>query len=178
MPSTISFDAMEFRRVIGHFMSGVAVVGTSHAGRNFGMTASSVSSLSLEPPMLVVCLNMSSPTQSAIAGSGRFSVSVLEQTQSGVAQLFAAPHRDKYASVGFHYGEFGQPLLDDALACLECEVADSMIGGTHRVFLGAVRSAHVREGSPLAYYRGRFGRLQHAQQADGLGDSRDALASR
>lgn len=157
-----TLDATRFRDVIGHFMSGVAVITTRHDGRDHGMTASAVSSLSLEPPMLVVCLHRDAPTQEALLGSSAFAVNILREGDGRLARRFATPHEDKFAGVAVDYGPLGQPRLGGALAALECEVAETVVGGTHRVFLAEVRTAELGDGAPLAYYRGRFGRVQIA----------------
>jgi flavin reductase (DIM6/NTAB) family NADH-FMN oxidoreductase RutF len=153
-------DPARFRETIGHFASGVAVVSTHLHGIDHGLTASAVCSLSLEPPMLIVCLNLQSATQAAITRSGRFGVSILAQEQDDVAVRFATPRSDKFAGVAFRHGLHGQPLLSDSLARLECDVESETVGGTHRVFIGLVRHADVVSGSPLAYFRGRFGRWE------------------
>jgi 4-nitrophenol 2-monooxygenase / 4-nitrocatechol 4-monooxygenase, reductase component len=171
-------DPTQFRHVIGHFMSGVAVITTRHAERDHGMTASAVSSLSLDPPMLTVCLNRGVPTQEAIYSSGAFGVSILREGQDELAQRFATPRADKFDGVAFTYGPLGQPLLAGALAAMECEVTESVVGGTHRVFLATVRHAEVAAGAPLAYYRGRFGRLEIAADEQALRRVRRAILAR
>jgi flavin reductase (DIM6/NTAB) family NADH-FMN oxidoreductase RutF len=163
--ATPFLDPARFRETIGHFASGVAVVSTNLHGIDHGLTASAICSLSLEPPMLVVCLNLQSATQAAIARSGRFGVSILSAEQDDVAVRFATPRSDKFAGVTFRHGRHGQPLLTDSLARLECDVESETTGGTHRVFIGLVRFADVVPGSPLAYYRGRFGRLTPTRAA-------------
>jgi flavin reductase (DIM6/NTAB) family NADH-FMN oxidoreductase RutF len=161
-------DAASFRHVIGHFTSGVAVLTAHHDGRAHGMTASAVCSLSLEPPMLLVCASTRAPTQAAILAAGCFAVNILGEGQDEIATRFAEPRADKFERVAHHPGRLGAPLLSDALARIECEVAESLVGGTHRVFLGAVRHAEVDDGTPLAYYRGRFGQLRLAADEDAL----------
>lgn len=161
-------DPAGFRHVIGHFATGVAVITTRHEGRAHGMTASAVSSLSLEPPMLLVCANMRAPTQAAILATGCFAVNILGEGQDELATRFARPDPDKFAGVAHRDGRLGPPLLSDALARIECEVAESVVGGTHRVFLGAVRHAEVDAGAPLAYFRGGFGRLELAADEHAL----------
>ena len=158
-PGPPCLDPARFRETIGHFATGVAVVSTRLHGIDHGLTASAICSLSLEPPMLVVCLNLQSATQAAIARSGRFGVSILAQEQDDVAVRFATPRSDKFAGVAFRHGLHGQPLLEDSLARLECDVESETIGGTHRVFIGLVRFADVVPGAPLTYYRGGFGRF-------------------
>lgn len=176
--TSTAFDATTFRHVIGHFMSGVAVITTRADGQDHGMTASAVCSLSLEPPMIVICLHRRSPTQEAILRSGAFGVSILEQGQDEIAVRFATPRDDKFEAIALHYGRLGQPLLDESLARLECEVSEEIVGGTHRVFVGLVHHADVRPGSPLAYYRGRFGRLELASDDDALRRLRRAVLLR
>lgn len=173
-----TIDSSRFREIIGHFMSGVAVITTHHDGRDHGMTASAVSSLSLEPPMLTVCLHRDAPTQEAVVRSRAFAVNILREGDDRLARRFATPHPDKFAEVTVDYGPLGQPRLTGALAALECDVAETIVGGTHRVFLGRVRTAQVSGGAPLAYYRGRFGRLEIADDDRALRAVRRAVLAR
>lgn len=179
MPSTAkSFDPTRFREVIGHFTTGVAVITTRHEDRDHGMTASAVCSVSLEPPTLLVCANLRAPTQAAILAAGAFAVNILGEGDDAIAERFARPRSDKFDGLAYRPGSLGLPLLEQALARIECEVTDSVVGGTHRVFLGAVRDAHVEAGTPLAYYRGRFGRLELATDEHALEHLRRAVLVR
>jgi 4-nitrophenol 2-monooxygenase / 4-nitrocatechol 4-monooxygenase, reductase component len=154
----------EFREAIGHFASGVTVITALHDGARYGTTASAVSSLSLEPPMLLICMNKQSSTGQAISQSGRFAVNILSEDQPDAAMRFATKAGDKFQGLRVSSGIGGTPLLDDALATCECRVVEEVTGGTHSVFLAEVDSASVRPGSPLAYFRGQFGRLELSQQ--------------
>lgn len=156
-------DPQDFRDVIGHFASGVTVITAAVDGQRLGTTASAVSSLSLEPPMVLICMNRTSTTGQAITRSRAFAINILTEEQGDLAQHFASKDPDKFESVDASTGPFGQPLLADALATIECEVAEEVAGGTHTVFLAEVRSATSRDGAPLAYFRGQFGRLELAQ---------------
>jgi flavin reductase (DIM6/NTAB) family NADH-FMN oxidoreductase RutF/DNA-binding Lrp family transcriptional regulator len=176
--SARSFDPARFREVIGHFTTGVAVITTRHEDRDHGMTASAVCSVSLEPPTLLVCANLRAPTQAAILAAGAFAVNILGEGHDAIAQRFARPHPDKFDGLAHRRGALGVPLLDEALARIECEVTESVVGGTHRVFLGAVRDAQVEGGTPLAYYRGRFGRLELAADEHALERLRRAVLVR
>lgn len=157
---TRRLSADEFRDVIGHFASGVTVITVEHDDKRYGSTASAVSSLSLEPPMVLICMSRESSTGQAIAAAGRFAINILTDEQDELAQQFAKKSPDKFHGVSAKAGPRGQPLLTDALATMECEVAEDVSGGTHTVFLGEVQSATSNEGSPLAYFRGEFGRLE------------------
>jgi len=152
-------SAQEFRDVIGLFATGVTVITTVDAGGPVGTTASAVCSLSMEPPMVLVCMNRSSRTGAAVTNGRRFAINVLSDRQAALAAHFAGKGPDKFAMVPHATGVFGQPLLDDALAHLECEVAEIAQGGTHSVFLAEVRTASAGPGEPLTYFRGRFGRV-------------------
>lgn len=149
----------EFREVIGHFTTGVTVISTDHGGTWFGTTASAVTSVSLEPPMVLICMNRTSETGAAIARSRRFAINILGDHQRDLARHFASKQPEKFSSADATRGVLGQPLLADAVATLECRVTDEIGGGTHIVFLGEVESATAHGGDPLAYFRGRFGRL-------------------
>lgn len=157
-------DQDAFRHVIGHFASGVTVITTrDDDGRDYGMTANAVTSLSLDPPMLLACLNAASATCRAVSRTRAFAVNILAADQSALAARFARSGGDKFAGVPREYGPLGQPFLEGALACIECEVAEKVPGGTHLVFLVRAGYASARAGAPLTYFRGTFGRFARHQ---------------
>jgi flavin reductase (DIM6/NTAB) family NADH-FMN oxidoreductase RutF/Mn-dependent DtxR family transcriptional regulator len=158
-----AFDAATFRHVVGHLASGVTLVTTRTPAGPFGMTASSVTSLSLDPPMMLACLNTSSVTCSAVSEAGAYGVNVLGEGQGHLAHQFATPSSDKFAGVQVDEGVTGVPLLTEALARIECEVVEEVRAATHTIFLGRVRQAEAAEGSPLTYFRGGFGRFEFAR---------------
>lgn len=170
--------AERFRHVIGHFATGVTVLTALHEGRRFGTTASAITSLSLDPPMLVACMNLQSATGQAISEAGAFAVNVLGEEQDALAMHFARKGPDKFDGLQFATGVRGQPLLEGALAHLQCRVVDQAYGGTHVVYIAEIEDAEAREGAPLAYYRGRFGRLELAGQADAYARVHERVADR
>lgn len=150
-------DRERMRSVMAHFASGVTIITTRHAGIDYGLTASAVCALSLDPPMLLICVNKTSNTQKAIAQSQVFAVNILRENQSEVARQFAGSNPQKFDEMRVSYGELGVPLLDDMLATIECRVVEIVSGGTHSVFLAEVEVAQATEGMPLTYFRGRMG---------------------
>lgn len=156
-------EAAVFRHVVGHLTSGVSVITTKAKGQRAGMTASSVTSLSMDPPMMLVCIHQAAPMASAVSDAGRFAINVLNEAGADLAHQFATPSDDKFRAVTTIPGHDGLPLLEDALAHLQCEVVEEVKGGSHVIFLGRVISATASgSGEPLAYYRGTFGRFQFA----------------
>ncbi|MFC5588919.1 flavin reductase [Sporosarcina soli] len=152
-------DNLVFRDVIGHFASGVTVITTKHEGTNYGVTASAVSSLSVDPPMLLVCINQATGTCNAISKQKVFGVNILHEDQGDIALQFARPSADKFKGIDITEGKLGEPILKDTLAHLECRVVQEVTGGTHSVFLAEVIHASSEERKPLTYYRGKFGRF-------------------
>jgi flavin reductase (DIM6/NTAB) family NADH-FMN oxidoreductase RutF/DNA-binding transcriptional regulator YhcF (GntR family) len=166
---------------MGHFATGVAVITTRWQGATFGMSASAVASLSLEPPMLLICLHARSATQAAVSGSRMFCVNILAEEQGDIARHFARPHSagDKFASTPIRDGALGLPLIRDALAWLECRVQSEVQGATHRVFLSEVAHAQARPGAaPLAYYRGAFGRIETGTDERAMREVRQRVLER
>jgi flavin reductase (DIM6/NTAB) family NADH-FMN oxidoreductase RutF/DNA-binding GntR family transcriptional regulator len=158
-------DQRAFRDVIGRFASGVTVITTRLRGKDFGTTASAVSSLSMDPPMLLICLNKSSETQRAVFEAGWFVVNILRENQADLAYAFAKKSPDKFERVGTMRATSGAPMISHALAHIECRVSETATGGTHTVFMGEVHQAAAgAEGDPLTYYRGRFGRFHDMLQ--------------
>ncbi len=171
-------DPLVFRQVIGHFASGVTIITTRERSTNYGLTASAVTSLTLEPPMLLVCINKNTGTQAAISRTRVFAVNILDEGQADLAYKFAKPQSDKFQGVEFSYGIFGEPLLTGALAQIECRVAADVEAGTHRVFLAEVEHARTYVGSPLTYFRGKFGRFGQAQDEAIYREMRQHVLSR
>ena len=167
-----------FKDVIGRFASGVTIITSRHDGTNFGITASAVASLSMDPPMIVVCVNKQTGTDHAISNSRAFAVNILDEDQGEMAMKFARPDTEKFENMDVAYGELGEPLIADVLAHLECRVAEQVTGGTHSVFLAEVLNADARPGTPLAYYRGRFGRFEGAENDRVYGQLRHQILSR
>jgi 4-nitrophenol 2-monooxygenase / 4-nitrocatechol 4-monooxygenase, reductase component len=140
------------------FATGVTVVTTVDRGVFYGTTASALTSVSLDPPTLLICMNRSSETGQAIARSGHFAINVLSEDQGPVAYDFARKGSD-FADHATTLGRLGAPLVAGSLASFECRVTDEIEVRTHTVVIGAVEAAIGQDGSPLAYFRGRFSRL-------------------
>jgi len=149
----------EFREVVGHFASGVTVVTTALDGKPLGTTASAFTSLSLQPPMVVVCMNRDSDTGKAVLETGAMAVNILGEDQADLALHFAQHGVDKFEGIELSPGEHGQPLLADAVASLVCRVSEHISAATHFVFLAEVDEATASGGAPLTYFRGQFGRI-------------------
>src|SRR5918998_5168791 len=129
-------DGERYRHVIGHFATGVTVITSHHEGTDHGATASAVTSVSLDPPSLLVCLNRATVTETAVRESGTFVVNILREDQGELAMRFAGRHGDKFAGVEVCRAAGGDPYLGGALARVECRVRDTVTGGTHTVFIG------------------------------------------
>ena len=144
---------------MGSFASGVTVVTVkSENGEERGFTASAVSSLSLEPRMLLVCVNEHSSSLEAIKENGVFAVNILSADQQEVAQQFASRAGNRFGGVRWRPGkETGAPLIDGSLAYAECRLIDTCKGGDHVILMGEVVAADAHEAEPLLYFRGRYG---------------------
>ena len=155
-------DPSEFRRVMGHFATGVAVVTSCRDdGTPAALTVSAVSALSLQPTLMMVALDRKSQTHAWIQSRGFFGVNIMEEGRGEtLARRFAAGgQEEKFRGVAWHSQTTGAPVLDDALAWLDCRVQAAVPGGDHTIFVGEVVAADTREGTPLVYYRGGFGRF-------------------
>ncbi len=123
------------------------------------MTASSLASVSLHPPLVSVCIDHTADLHDAIAASERFVVNILESAQEALSRRFADQHEDRFEGVGYHRSPEGLVLLDGALAHIECERHATYPGGDHTIILGRVIGGTTAEGRPLLYYRGGYATL-------------------
>lgn len=168
----------EFRHVMGHFATGVTVVTSVDAdGEPVGTTANAVTSLSLDPPLILVCFDLGSLTLRAIRGHGAFVVNVLAAPQQQLSANFARRGlAAAWDGVRHRRGPTGSPLLEDVLAVLECTVEHALPGGDHEIVVGRVRHAETAQSvenaalPPLLYYRGAY--VELASLGASLGDQR------
>jgi flavin reductase (DIM6/NTAB) family NADH-FMN oxidoreductase RutF len=128
-------------------------------GQPAGMTASSLASVSLQPPLLSVCVDHEAELHDLIVAAPEFVVNVLESGQEELSRRFADKHKDRFEGVGYHVGPEGQILLDGALAHIECERFATYPGGDHTIVIGRVIGGDSRDGHPLLYYRGGYAAL-------------------
>jgi 3-hydroxy-9,10-secoandrosta-1,3,5(10)-triene-9,17-dione monooxygenase reductase component len=157
-----TFDHARFREVMGYFCTGVAVVTAMDGAAPVGFTAQSLTSVSLVPPLVLVCPAKTSSTWPRIKQAGAFCANVLGQDQEAVCRAFATSGGDKFQGVGWApTGATGSPLLHDVLAWVDCRILAEHDAGDHVIVVGRVVDLGVRpDGSPLLFYRGGFGRFQ------------------
>jgi flavin reductase (DIM6/NTAB) family NADH-FMN oxidoreductase RutF len=156
----VTVDPMEFRSIVGHFTTGVTII-TSAAGDLLqGMTANAISSLSLDPTLVLICVDKTTHTHGVIERGGVFTVNILGEHQEDVSRIFAKrgePETGTLRGVPFRLGETGSPILDDCLAFIECRVVEMLGGGDHSIFLGeVVAEGVVEEMRPLVFFRGKY----------------------
>ena len=153
-------DDAQFKHALSHFASGVTIVTTSYDGVDYGLTVASFASLSLSPPLVLVCIAASSASHEPIAKSGAFGVSILASDQEAISTRFAARGGDKFAGLEIRRGTLGVPLIANALTTLECRVHQHVGGGDHSIYIGEVVDTQTREGAPLLYFRAGYRELR------------------
>jgi flavin reductase (DIM6/NTAB) family NADH-FMN oxidoreductase RutF len=153
----MALTPIEFRTALRSFAAGVTVVTTRDGhGRPAGLTASAFTSVSLDPPLVLVCVDHGATAHPAFRTHGWFAVNVLRREQEAVSRRFAESGGNKFDGVPCHEGKTGLPLLDGALATLECRVVEAHEAGDHTIFVGAVEAVSVAGGRPLVYFHGGY----------------------
>jgi 3-hydroxy-9,10-secoandrosta-1,3,5(10)-triene-9,17-dione monooxygenase reductase component len=156
MPKAV--DPLKFRNVMGHFPTGVSVITTAHEGEKHGMTANSITSVSLEPVMILACLTRGARTALAIQQAGRFAVNILGEHQEELSRRFAKPGDDHFEGLDVQGGPAGLPLLPGCIAYLICRLHDVVQAGDHDIVLGNVEECDVSPngGNPLVFFQGGY----------------------
>jgi len=153
-------DPAQFRQLLGHFATGVTILTTANpGGQPLGMTANSLSSVSLDPPLISVCVDREAEMHPVILQAPAFVVNVLASPQEALARRFSDKHEDRFDGVGYHLSPEGLILLDGALAHIVCERQTTYPAGDHTVVLGRVVGGEAHEGHPLLFYRGGYAAL-------------------
>jgi flavin reductase (DIM6/NTAB) family NADH-FMN oxidoreductase RutF len=152
----------EFKKALQLWASGVAVVTSQSEQYGLrGMTVTAFSSVSAEPPQILVCLNQTADTGENIDQNQRFAVNILNAKQQDVSNNFSggSSQEERFANAAWHSGETGVPILDESLMSLECKVIEKVRAGTHWVIIGEVQAATARSGEPLLYFRSSYREL-------------------
>jgi flavin reductase len=165
--ASVGADDEEHRRLramLGHFATGVSVVGARHGPFLAGMTANAVASISVDPPLMMASINRRSETHIAVVGSHAFAISVLAAEQQALAECFAqrttAEKLKRFCDAAWHEAETGSPILDDALAYFDCRIIERVAAGTHTIFVGEIVAAGYREDAePLLWFGSRYRRI-------------------
>jgi flavin reductase (DIM6/NTAB) family NADH-FMN oxidoreductase RutF len=150
-------DKNELRRVMGHFATGVTIITTHSAtGELHGLTANAVTSLSLVPPLMLICVDKKAESYPSFDESGVFTVNILASDQEALSRRFAVSGGNKFDGVSYRIGANGAPIIDGSLGFLECRITAHHDGGDHTIYVGEVQEAQTREGKPLLFYRGGY----------------------
>jgi flavin reductase (DIM6/NTAB) family NADH-FMN oxidoreductase RutF len=157
----MTLDPDGFRAVLGRFASGVTVVtAVDGTGRDHGITVSAFCSLSLQPPLILVCIDHTSSMYEVLQTAKYFAVNMLAASQEALSRRFSGKDPNRFDGIGYSRGSTGVALLDDTLAALECRVHSRHEEGDHTIFIGLVEAAQARSERPLLYYRGGYAQLE------------------
>ncbi len=155
----MSIDASAFRSLLGRFATGVTVVtARDNAGTHHGMTVSAFSSLSLEPPLVLMCIDKTATMFDLLTTGESFTVNILASHQEEIARRFATLESGKFEGVGYSVVDTGA-ALDDVVAHAQCVRVNTVEAGDHTIVVGEVRASTVTEGEPLLYFRGGYASL-------------------
>jgi flavin reductase (DIM6/NTAB) family NADH-FMN oxidoreductase RutF len=173
MTVSAAIDPTVLRRATGHFATGITVTtAVTPAGEPVGCTISAFCSLSLQPPLVLVCIGKGRYMHDILTSGPGYAVNVLRADQGWLANIFARPSQDRFSGVAHRMGQHGIPLLDGAIAHIECDRQAVYDGGDHAIVLGHVRGLAIAEGDPLMCSRGTF------VDAASEGERATAMASR
>lgn len=154
----MAIGSEEFREALRNWASGVTVVTTKDRdGILHGITVSSFTSVSLQPPLVLICIDKFTGSHRAFAESQHFVVNLLNDRQENLSRQFAMPLLDKFDNVEFIENVNGVPVLSGSLCNLECRMVLSYEGGDHTIFIGEIEKATIRQGKPLLYFQGNYG---------------------
>jgi len=157
----MTVDDDRFKSVLARFASGITIITTRDAeGRDHGMTASAFSSLSLDPPLVLVCIANDATMAPVVTTASSFVVNILSDSQEALSRRFAGKLDDRFAGIGHARGDLGDAILDDVLAWMQCRIIARHPAGDHIIVIGAVDAAEARDARPLLYYRGGYAQLE------------------
>jgi flavin reductase (DIM6/NTAB) family NADH-FMN oxidoreductase RutF len=157
----MTLTSTEFRQAMGAFATGVTILTVDLDGEVHGMTANAIASVSLDPLLLLVCVDHAATTHAHLHARKRFGVNILRKDQRAISEYYARPVRDhdhsqEEAGASFDRTAHGTPILNGALAYLECKLQSAQDAGDHTIFIAEVEDVVIREGEPLLFFRGKY----------------------
>ena len=157
----MALNPTEFRKAMGAFATGVTIITVDLDGEVHGMTANAFTSVSLDPMLVLVCVDHSTRTHAHLHAKKRFGINVLCEQQKAISEYYARPertheHAEDEAGARFDRTRHGTPMLHGALAYLECRLQSSEEAGDHTIFIAEVEDVVLREGDPLLFFRGKY----------------------
>lgn len=156
----MAIDPRELRNVMGHFATGVTIITTTDkSGKAFGLTANAFTSLSLDPPLVLICVDKKVDCYACFEESKVFVVNFLSEDQEHLSKRFATKGIEKFEGVVHRFGKSGPPLLDGAMAHIECKLISGHDGGDHTIYVGEVLDATTSSDRPLLFFKGKYYQL-------------------
>src|SRR5579871_71532 len=160
----MSLNASDFRKAMGAFATGVTIITVDLDGEVHGMTANAFTSVSLDPMLVLVCVDASTRTHAHLHAKKRFGINVLCENQRAISEYYARPERshenaETEAGARFDRTLHGTPVLHGALAYFECRLHSAELAGDHTVFIAEVEDVVVRQGDPLLFFRGKYRKI-------------------
>jgi len=160
-PRPLAPDAATYRTVLGHFATGIVLVTAAHGEDPVGMACNSFTSVSLDPPLVLFCAAKASTTWPRIQAAGKWAANVLDDDGEEICRLFAQKGADRFSRIAYVPSRSGSPIIEDALAFVDCETVAEHDAGDHVIVVGrVVELGYQAEGKPLVFYRGGYGRFE------------------
>lgn len=156
----MTLDAKEQRRILGKFATGVTVASTKVGDETWGMTANAVTSLSLDPPLVILCIQKEGQSRSKFEEGGCFALNILSEDQQEISDRFAFKGPKDFSDLETTTAVTGAPILNNALGWVDCKLKEILPGGDHDIFIGEIVAGEAGDnGLPLLYFGGRYSRL-------------------
>ena len=155
----MTFDSQLQRKIMGMFATGVTVVSTRMGDETWGMTANAVTSLSLDPPLVLVAVDKKSQSHANFSEGGCFAMNILSAQQREISDRFAFTGPKDFSNLEFKTAITGAPILHDSLGWVDCQLKEILAGGDHDIFIGEIVAGELGEGDPLLYFSGGYGAI-------------------
>ena len=155
----MTFDSQMQRKIMGRFATGVTVASTSTGGQTWGMTANAVTSLSLDPPLVLLAVVCDSQSHAMFTQGGCFALNILTVEQEELSNRFAFSGPKDFSDLETTTAKTGAPILTNTLGWVDCRVRETISGGDHDIFIGEIVAGKLGDGEPLVFFEGKYKRL-------------------
>lgn len=155
----MTFDTKKQRQILGKFATGVTVASTAIGDETWGMTANAVTSLSLDPPLVLLAVAKDSQSLQKFKEAGNFALNILAASQEDISNRFAWSGPKDFSGLAYRTAVTGAPILADALGWVDCQVVEVLAGGDHEIFVGEIQDGDFRDDEPLLYFAGSYARI-------------------